>query len=487
MFISYLGWIFNRKIFLIKMKHLKILLQNIYFWIFIFFIAHLIGIADPPLETVHNWRQTTVTMVARNFYEIDNNILYPRIDIAGEKTGITGMEFPALNYLIYLFSEVFGYEHWYGRLINLIVSVFGIFFFYKLVQKYFTGKLAFASTLILMGSLWFEYSRKIMPDTFSVSFIMMGIYFGTNYLDKIIRSKSFVNILLYAFFIIIGTLSKITSGYLLVVFLLLLFNKNIPIGRKVIFSSVSLISLLPAIIWYFYWVPYLTETYEFWHFFMGKSFSEGFHEIANNIPSTLNKFYEDALKFIGFAAFIYGIIQSVIKKNKKLILLFIITFLGFLIIIFKSGFTFYHHSYYIIPFIPVMALVAGYGVCQFKNKIAYIILFAICLEGVLNQQHDFRISQEALQILNLEKDLDKVSRREDLILINSGNYPTTMYFAHRKGWVDFNENIANPDFIISLKDKGLKYIVILKIYQGSNIDLDYPVVLNNENYCIYKI
>ena len=72
----------------------KRILNDIRFWILIFLLIRLIGITNPPIETGHNWRQTTVTMVARNFVEVDNNILYPRIDIAGEKTGITGMEFP---------------------------------------------------------------------------------------------------------------------------------------------------------------------------------------------------------------------------------------------------------------------------------------------------------------------------------------------------------------------------------------------------------
>ena len=77
-------------------------LYDIRIWIVLFFCIRLIGITDPPLEIGHNWRQTTVTMVARNFLEVDNNIFLPRIDFAGEKTGISGMEFPFLKYLIYL-------------------------------------------------------------------------------------------------------------------------------------------------------------------------------------------------------------------------------------------------------------------------------------------------------------------------------------------------------------------------------------------------
>ncbi len=472
---------------LFSKQTIKSILQNIYFWIILFFLVRLIGITNPPLETAHNWRQTTVTMVARNFYEIDNNIFYPRIDIAGEKTGITGMEFPVLNYLIYLLSQIFGYQHWYGRLINLIISSLGILFFYKLVKKYFTEKLAFASTLILLVSIWFAYSRKIMPDTFSVSFILMGIYFGTNYLDKSICPRRMLNLILYMFFIAIGTLSKLPAAYLLIVFSPLLIQKEIPFKRKLIFISVSIASIVPAIIWYFYWVHYLVDSFGFWHFFMGKSFSEGIHEIFGNIPLTLKRFYQDSLQYVGFAAFVYGLVWAFIRKEKKLLYIFLLSFAAFLVIIFKAGFTFSHHTYYVIPFVPVMALIAGYGVCLFKNKITYIILFVICLEGVLNQQHDFRISKDALQMLNLENDLNKVSKRNDLILINSGNFPTTMYFAHRKGWIDSNENIANQDFVLSLKSKGLKYIVILKKYQGTNMNLHYSVALDNDDYCIYKL
>ena len=50
------------------------ILKDIRFWLIFFFIIRLISITNPPLEILHNWRQTTVTMVARNFLEINSNI-----------------------------------------------------------------------------------------------------------------------------------------------------------------------------------------------------------------------------------------------------------------------------------------------------------------------------------------------------------------------------------------------------------------------------
>ena len=461
--------------------------RDIRFWIILFFVIRLIGINNPPLEVAHNWRQTTVTMVARNFLEIDNNIFYPRVDFSGNKSGITGMEFPIFNYLIYLASEMFEYEHWYGRLINLLFSSFGLFFFYKLVRKYFQLDIAFYATIVLLSSIWFMYSRKIMPDTFSMSFIIASIYYGSNYLDKKTDSYRLKNLFLYIFLATIGILSKLPSAYLLILFLLFILNKRLPIKRKIIFMIGSLICLLPPIVWYFYWSPHLVDTFGFWHFFMGVDIGQGIHEISNELSGTFKNFYDSALKYIGFCFFIFGLTQAIIKRESVLLQILTLSFLSFLVIIFKAGETFPHHSYYIIPFVPVMSLFVGYGLSIIRNKkVALIFLIGISAEGVLNQQHDFFIHDKDKDLIGLEIDLDKISKKEDLILINSGKYPTPMYFAHRKGWINYNNKIEDKQYIQSLKEDGLKFIVILKRSFGTNITLDFPVILDNQDYCIYQ-
>lgn len=146
--------------------------NRIEFWILLFFLIRLIGIVNPPLEIGHNWRQVTGLMVTRNYLEIDANILYPRIDDNQGNTGITGMEFPVLNYLYYLTAKIFGFTHWYGRLLNLIISSIGLLFFSRIIRKYFNYRVALASTLCLIGSIWFAFSRKMMPDTFNMTEII---------------------------------------------------------------------------------------------------------------------------------------------------------------------------------------------------------------------------------------------------------------------------------------------------------------------------
>lgn len=468
--------------------NIKGLVTDIRFWIVFFLLIRLVGITNPPLEVGHNWRQTTVTMPARNFLEVDNNILFPRLDIAGEKTGITGMEFPAFNYLIYLVSEVFGYEHWYGRLINLLFSSLGLLFFYKLIQKHFTTSHALYATLILIVSVWFQFSRKIMPDTFSMSLVIISLYHASNYLDNVPRNKNALHLFTYLIFMTLGVLCKLSSGYILVLLSIFLFDKNIAIKKKIIFCTVSVIGIIPVIIWYFYWVPQLVKTYGFWHFFMGKSFGIGISEIWANLEGVLSRFYDTSIKYIGFFVYLIGVVYAIIKKEKVILLILSLGFLTFSVFVLKSGINFSIHNYYVIPFVPIMAFVAGYGLTKFKNKMIIILFLAgIMVEGVSNQYYDFTIHENDTYQITLETELDKIIGRDDLIVINSNHYPTHMYFAHRKGWLCDNKQIEDSKFIDNLKTKGLKYLLVLKSNYviGNKFDA-YKKILDTPDYNVYQ-
>ena len=462
-------------------------LHDIRFWILIFFIIRMAGITNPPLEVAHNWRQSTVAMVARNFYEVDNNILYPRIDIWGETTGITGMEFPLLNYMHYAVAEVFGYQHWYGRLINLIISSIGIFFFYRLIRKYFSERTAFSSALILLVSIWLSYSRKIMPDTFSMSLIIMSIYYGSNYLDG--NQKRVMNLILFVVFFALGALTKITSAYLMIVFALWIFSPKTDFHKKATFIAVGLLGLLPVSAWYFYWVPYLMETYGVKHFFMGKDFLTGISEVFGDFPRFLNLFYEWTLKFVGFALFLLGIWYAIRQKQRAVLWLLFLTFLAFMVVAFRAGETFLHHVYYMIPFAPVMAFIAGFGLSKIPNRtLATVLLAAVAVEGVANQWGDYRIKEESRFLINIETDLDQWISRDDLIIINSNYIPTPMYFTHRKGRVMDNQRIRGRREMQNFYDMGYRYILILKHSFGSDMELPrFELITDNEDYRLYRI
>ncbi len=456
--------------------------NKIGFWIILFFLIRLIEITNPPLETSHNWRQVTGLMVARNFLEVDANILYPRVDDNNGKTGIIGMEFPSMNYIYFSISKIFGYKHWYGRIINLLISSIGIFYFYKLICLTRFGKrIAFISSLLLLSSIWFSFSRKMMPDTYCISLVFIGLYYGIKYLEE----NKTVQLILYIFFGSLAVLSKIPAGIYFAILIPLLISRKYKLKPKIVIAVTTLVPILSTYFWYFMWNPKLANEFGNWYN-SGKDLSTGFYEIIGNMDKVLDNFYFDAFSgFIFFSLFIIGIVLMFIKKEFKIIIAFFSIFIPFLIYIFKSGSIFYHHNYYIIPFVPIMAFLAAYTISLMPKKWLYIVLIAGTFESLANQQHDLFIKETNKYKASLEAIMDKVSNKDDLILINGNENPQMIYFSHRKGWSCSNNQLLDSSFVKSVINKRCKYIVIDK-HSSENINLPFDIVFENDDFLIHS-
>lgn len=456
-------------------------LNNVWIWILLFFLIRLIGITNPPLEMTHNWRQVTGLMVARNFLEVDNNILYPRIDDNGGQTGIIGMEFPTLNYLHYVVAIFFGHAHWYGRLINLIVSSLGIFYYSKIIGRFFNHKIVFASTLFLLCSIWFSFSRKMMPDTYCVSIMFAAIFYGVYYLEN----GTIWRLILFSTLASVAILSKIPSGIYFGLLLPLIFS-NYEVKRKILLSTSIACPLIVMYLWYFIWCPFLSLEYGNW-FNSGRTFSVGFSEISTNFSQCLENFYFHSFKsYIIFSLVIIGLCLMFIQKNKCLILTILPISLVFLVYMVKSGYFFYHHDYYIVPIVPLMALVAGYAISLRQNKWIFgLLVFAGISEGILNQYHDFITNTSDQYKLNISTIANTVSSEKDLIVINGNGNPQQIYLAHRKGWICNDYELTDSLYLNTLSNQNAKYLFVNK--HTTNPTISKVIVYTDNNYTVYDL
>lgn len=460
---------------------MKRILGDIRFWIILFFLVRLIGITNPPLDAAHSWRQCFTAMVARNFLEVDANILYPRIDMAGAKEDIVASEFPVFNYLIFITAKLIGYDHWYGRLINLVISSFGIYFFYRLIKRHFEERVAFYATLCLLFSIWFSFSRKIMPDTFSVSLVIVGIYYASLFSDK----GKWYHWLLFIVLVSLGGLSKVPAIVLSASVIPLIYMGSITENKKIGLLLGLVIIFLIIALWYAYWQPYLLETYGN-RLYYAYPLWDGFQEILKGWSGALKKFYFEAFNsYIGFVALLGGLFFMFRYRNLALITIVALSSGLFLYFIIKAGSIFTYHNYYIIPFVPVMALLAGYGIASLPWKKARVLLMLIiALEGIMNQGNDFFVKEEERYKLKLEKLADKVSAKDDKIAVTGGLNPQQIYFTHRKGWIIRTEDI-NPRFLQDLKVDGCKYLFINSLEYDK--DLNYKVVWREGYFVVYKL
>lgn len=447
-----------------------------------FFIIRLVGITNPPLEGAHAWRQCTGLMVARNFVDHSSSIFYPEVNETNGQLGYVGIEFPALYYASAQVSKLVGYDHWYGRLINLLVSSIGVWFFYCLIKKYWGKTIAFNATLIFLCSIWFSFSRKTMSDTFCISLVLAALWYGLSYLE----SGKWWSLLLFALTANLGVLSKIPAGIYLVLFAYPIFSNKENILRKLLFVGVSILCVFSVYLWYFVWCHHLAELSGKWYN-LGNTWSEGWNEITTHWSNVLRHFYFDAFKgYVFFVLFILGVFFSIKKRNMRTLYVLISVGLVFSIYAVKSGQYFQHHDYYIIPFVPVMALVAAEGLLFFsKKKIIVALLIIGMIEGVLNQQHDFFIKKEEAYKLTLEDTLNKLSSPHDLIAINGGGDPQLIYFSHRKGW-SFDQAFAESDTPWEeYRSNGAKWLVFDKhLFEKQ---LSYPIAFENEDFLIYQL
>jgi len=437
----------------------------------VFGLIQLIGITDPPLEMAHSWRQSFTAMITRNYAEMGMDWLHPRIDMAGEKPGIVGSEFPLFNFLSLIFCKLFGYQHWYGRAVNVAFVIWGAQSYYLIVKNRFSGQTALYAMVVLLCSSWFTFSRKIMPDTFSVSLVLIGIRYAFDYYQSGSLRYYFLSIMLVAF----GVLSKIPAMSLLAMVGVLPFMTSVDPRKKRFILLGVLLGVAPGLWWYFFWVPHLNTTYGY-HLYFPKGLLEGLMEILPLWRLLLEKFYFTS--YYSFLALLLAFVGLISLKSKSLRTeswaLTLIT-LVFCVFVLKTGAVFPQHTYYSIPFIPVMALLSGLGLDflserfktvnqpnGIKSFLGYGLLFLLVVEALSNQIHDHFIKPSEKYKLSLETEIAAVIPMEARVVMVSSASPQELYLLHRKGWTIFPEQLLPANTIEKYGKLGADYLVINK-------------------------
>jgi general stress protein CsbA len=283
----------------------------------------------------------------------------------------------------------------------------------------------------------------------------------------------------------LGILCKIPALYLMPVLAILFFIKEIPLQRKIAVWTLAGLSFGLVCLWYFYWVPYLVETYHNQLYFP-RSIIEGLKEIISLSGGFFRNFYFNAFhSYVAFAAFVAGIYVVVTSRFTYLrwgLLMVTVMFLAFIL---KTGIVFPLHNYYIIPFVPVMALIAGMALDRLPARPFYFILLIIAAEGIANQQHDFFIKDKEGYKIAVEQLTGQYTGKDDLIVINGGQSPQEIYLAHRKGWSVTNDKI-NPATLQEYKNAGASYLVVDRRTYPDSISY-LPMVAAENDFSLYSL
>ena len=130
-----------------------------------------------PPQSIHVWRQCNTLAVARNFHEENMDILKPRVDGRLDQSGVTGMQFPSYEYLVALGYGLVGEHQWVHRTVSFIIYCFGAWGIYELFLVLFHS--SWAAALGAWSFCWspelFYFGISALPDVLALVCSIWGL------------------------------------------------------------------------------------------------------------------------------------------------------------------------------------------------------------------------------------------------------------------------------------------------------------------------
>jgi hypothetical protein len=258
-----------------------------------------------------------------------------------------------------------------------------------------------------------------------------------------------------------GLLAKMPAAALLVFLIPILLDRGASEFRRVLVGTGAILAVGIMSWWYFHWVPALLEKGAF-QLYWPKSLPEGWREIAARPGDTLRRFtftsFYSYTAFLCLAAGIWGL-----RAQRRFIQLMMSAALMVLLVyMLKTGECIPEHDYYLIPFVPVMAVLAAIGLRGAEQwpRIQNLVMAVIMLEGIINQQHDFRWPENMAYKLELSEDLGRLLPAEEPIAVISDLNPADLYFANRPGWLIDTLQMNDPLAWERLRKAGCRHIAV---------------------------
>lgn len=342
-------------------------------------IIHLPFINQGP-RSVHVWRQSNTLAVARNFYLEDMNILKPRVDRRLNTNGVTGMQFPSYEFALASLYKVFGEHNFLHRALSLFISTLGIIGMFLLANVLLKNQLsaAFAAVAYAFSPDLFYFGFTALPDILALAASVLGLFLFIRWFIDSANNTYYYSAL---FMLVLAGLTKIQ--FLAVGFFIApLVLQNLPVAR------IKLKYLIPfgiaavaiPLSWYIYSVKLIKSSglYDFGITFRPvNDFNVGINTIAQNLISDLPDILLNYASFILFLCSIYFFFKNKFWHNKWFLpmLIYTLSLIAYHIIELNQMKV---HSYYMMPYLPVLFLMIAYAVKEIqKYKWSYFFLFSL--------------------------------------------------------------------------------------------------------------
>jgi hypothetical protein len=148
-------------------------------------VLRLQHVHDPLLDHP-NWRQGDTASIARNFAQLQYNLIDPQTDYDGPPPNYVELELQILPFLAATLYKTFGVHEIFGRLLSVLFSLGTVFvvglFARRLYDSTLAGLTAAAFFAVFPGSVY--YGRTFTPDVIMVFFLTAALYACLRFLEE---------------------------------------------------------------------------------------------------------------------------------------------------------------------------------------------------------------------------------------------------------------------------------------------------------------
>ncbi len=453
-----------------------------------------------PLADLHSWRQSDTSAVTRNFVKRGIDLFHPRYDdLSSNQTGKENpegyrfVEFPLYNAItasVYSFYPVFSIEV-YGRLVSAVFSLFIIAILYYLCLKERNRTTAIIASLVYsMFPFFVFFSRVILPETTSLSFVFLSLFFLHLFGNSKKKTSSILWYILSLIFFAFSLLVKPPALFYAITLLVIFFNTyKFSLFKKPQVYLYFILGLIPLVLWRLYiqnfpegvppsdWLITSVNTYQGLQniFFRPAFFRWIFFERINNYMLG------------GFLTFFF--VLGILIKHKKSILTSIFISAFVYLFVFQGGNV--QHEYYQTYILPAIALFVGVGASAvFENRklfyhpviisIVVLVLFALSFSFSFYKVRDYySFPSELPQIANVVKTL---TNENDKIVTDRSGDTTLLYLTERRGAPSIYKEPAE------LKKLGYMYLVTLHEDLIKKLKQEkYKAVFENNTFAMFAL
>jgi hypothetical protein len=345
------------------MKWLKVL-ALLAAWLLLCKCLGLFEVLHKRPSGMHQWAQCDRASIALNYSEESMDFFHPQVHDVLEGEGITGLEFPLMNYTAAIYYRLFGFnECWFRLLMWLVVSL-GVWASYKIAATYLNSWAA----ALLLAMAWYccpalvFYTPNFIPDAASLGLMMLGWWQFFKYTKK----QKFKYFIYFSLFAALAGLIKITSLIGVVVvgaiwlvgytsFLKKPDEKHFLAHPLKVFASLIAIGVVVTS-WYIY-ASWLNNTYKAHYFIMSIVTPDSLFSL---IKFGLYALYRWSSAWYSLFFYILLAASSIFmfihraQLNRLLVLVFSTYTMGAGAFFCVNVMQFVNHDYYIITLLPAV-------------------------------------------------------------------------------------------------------------------------------------